>query len=153
MENGLTFRPLDVDEHRAFLTEAHRETSRLTFGEAFTDEQIAVQIERERGKSTGAFLCDLVVGICDVETRERDGASYGWVHFFYLSPHMRGKGCGAQLIARAEQYCKERGLGRLCLRVGQTNKGARSFYERGGFDRAPWLDKPGEYGYAKIISP
>jgi len=143
MDHMLTFAPLDVDEHRDFLFAAHRETSRLTFGTEFTDEQIEREIEKERGVSTGAFLDGKIVGICDLETREIGGAEAGWVHFFYLTPELRGRGFGAQLVRYAGEYCRKNGLDKLYLRVGAPNTDAYWFYERCGFVRAPELDRVG----------
>ena len=151
MAEALTFLPLDVDANREFLLAAHRETSRLTFGTAFTDEQIEREIEKESGVGTGVFLNGKIVGICDVETRIKDGTDYGWVHFFYLAPELRGCGLGAQLVAHAEQFCRENNLDKLFLRVGRPNETAYRFYERSGFARAPEHDKPQEYGFVKNI--
>ena len=181
MAGNLTFLPLDVDKNREFLLAAHRETSRLTFGTAFDDGQIEREIEKERGKSTGVFLDGKIVGICDVEQRDLSGntleaakrrefygeklrgrrgnlispknksAAAGWVHFFYIMPELRGLGYGASLVEHAENFCRERGLDKLCLRVGEPNDGARRFYERCGFVHAPELDKPGEIGLVKSL--
>ena len=75
----------------------------------------------------------------------------GWVHFFYITPELRGLGYGAALVEHAENFCRERGLDKLCLRVGEPNDGARRFYERCGFVHAPELDKPGEIGLVKSL--
>ena len=153
MEQILNFAPLDVDANREFLLVAHRETSALTFGAAFSDEQIEREINRERGNSTGAFLNGELVGICDLEkrTKKSDGTGYGWVHFFYLTPTLRGQSLGVQLIECAVRFCRENGLPELRLRVGEPNVPAYRFYERNGFERAPESDKPGEFGFVKKI--
>ena len=152
MSHKLTFLPLDVDASREFLFAAHRETSRLTFGTVFTDEQIERELDRARGKSTGVWLNGRLVGICDLETREIGGAEAGWVHFFYLAPEFRGRGFGAQLVKRAGEYCRENGFDKLYLRVGEPNVNALRFYGRSGFEHAPELDKAGEYGFVKSIN-
>ena len=152
MDKTLTFAPLDVDANRDFLFVAHRETSRLTFSTAFTDEQIECELNRERGNSTGAFLDGKIVGICDVERREINGVDFGWVHFFYLTPELRGRGFGAQLVVCAEVFCRESKLDKLFLRVGEPNVGAYRFYERSGFEREPELDKAGEFGFMKNVN-
>ena len=146
-ELTLTFAPLDVDAHRSFLLGAHRERSKLTFGAAFDDEKIEREIGRERGRSTGVFLDGNLIGICDVEQRSRDDRTFGWVHFFYLAPSFRGQALGRQLIEYAANFCRERGLTTLYLRVGATNESAYRFYSRNGFVRAEHFDKPGEYGF------
>ena len=150
----LTFAPLDVDTHHAFLLTAHRETSALTFGTAYSDEQIAREIERERGIGTGVFWDDTLVGICDMEHRSLDDTPYGWVHFFYLTPHLRGQGLGTQLIDHAVQFCRERSLAHLYLRVGKPNTTAYHFYIRNGFVPAlvPAIQRPGEYALVKAIT-
>ena len=141
----LKFAPTDVDANREFLFAAHRETSRLTFGTAFDDEQIEREIERERNIGTSVFLDGEIVGVCDIETRNRDGEEFGWVHFFYLSPDLRGRGLGAQLIDHAVEYCREYGLDTLYLRVGKINDSARRFYLRNGFQHFSVRDTEREY--------
>lgn len=152
MTHTLTFEPLDVDANRAFLLAAHRETSRLTFGIAYTDEEIGRELDRERGTSVGAYLNGELVGLCDVERRGKDGREYGWAHFFYLAPNLRGRGLGAQLVEYAVRFCREQKLHKLYLRVCRQNMSAYRFYERNGFERAPELDRPGEHAFGKSIA-
>lgn len=152
MTHTLTFKPLDVDANRGFLLAAHRETSRLTFGAALTDEEIERELDRERNTSVGAYLDGALVGLCDVERRGKDGEYYGWVHFFYLTPELRGRGLGVQLVEHAVRFCREQGLGKLYLRVGRQNGGAYRFYERNGFERAPELDRSGEHAFGKSVA-
>jgi 2,3-bisphosphoglycerate-dependent phosphoglycerate mutase len=151
-DGKLTFSPLDVDTNRDFLFAAHRETSRLTFGSSFSDEQIEHELDRERGNSAGAYLSGKLVGICDVEKRSINGIEFGWVHFFYLMPELRQRGLGIQLIDRAINFCRESGLLQLHLRVGTANTNAYRFYERNGFKRVPELDRPNEYAFMREIA-
>ena len=152
MPQILTYMPLDVDANHDFLLAAHRETSRLTFGTTYTDEQIEREIERERNISVGVYLNSEIVGLCDVEKRiKKNGESYGWVHFFYLMLELRGQGLGVQLIEQACRFCRGQGLQNLLLRVGEPNVSAYHFYERNGFERAPELDKQGEFAFVKSI--
>jgi ribosomal protein S18 acetylase RimI-like enzyme len=147
----MIFKPLDVDANRDFMLAAHRETSRLTFGAEFSDTQIEREIDRERGGSIGAYLDGTLVGICDVEKRSLDGEDSGWAHFIYLTPELRGKGLGAELVDRAVEFCREQGLERLRLRVGKSNTGAQRFYERGGFVREPERDNADAYAFVRKI--
>ena len=149
--NNLTFEHVDVDLHRDFLIQAHRETSKITFGNPFDDEVIAREIERN-ANCTGVFLDGVLVGISDIEVRESDGYSYGWVHFFYLAPHLRGIGLSGQLVAHAEDFCREHGLKNLGLRTGKSNLAARKLYEKCGFSRNPEYDREPEIGYVKFLN-
>ncbi|HEX7078026.1 MAG TPA: GNAT family N-acetyltransferase [Candidatus Eisenbacteria bacterium] len=46
----------------------------------------------------------------------------------------RGRGIGAALVARAEAWARERGLGQLCLRCNVIRAETHEFYRRLGFE-------------------
>jgi GNAT superfamily N-acetyltransferase len=132
----------------AFRANAHRETSRLTFGASSPDEQIAREIEREMAKArqnpdTGVigYLGDTPVGLAMVEEREREGRRFIWVHFFYIASEFRGQGYGVQLLDYAAAFARRRGYGEYCLRTSELNPAAVRFYERNGFVHNPDGDR------------
>lgn len=64
---------------------------------------------------------------------------------FFVLPHSRAQGIGAQLLAAAERALAARGCVRLQLQLAVGNAGARAFYERRGYaPRSGYalLDKP-----------
>jgi GNAT superfamily N-acetyltransferase len=81
----------------------------------------------------------------------QDGAVIGWidvgiVHHLQVEPNgeigglvvshtCRNLGLGAKLIARAEQWVKERGLTRMIVRSQIAREAAHRFYLREGYER------------------
>jgi len=55
------------------------------------------------------------------------------IHGLAVTPELRGKGIGSQLLVHAEQYAAERGVSYLGLNTGFKRKEAHRFYERRGF--------------------
>ena len=52
----------------------------------------------------------------------------------YLLEKCRGRGLGKEMLAFAEQRCRELGAGTLWLTVNKYNAGPIAFYERMGFE-------------------
>lgn len=52
---------------------------------------------------------------------------------FFVLPHGRARGAGAQLLATAENALALAGCVRLQLQLGVSNSAARGFYERRGY--------------------
>lgn len=78
-----------------------------------------------------------------------DGRVVGWAHVFtapfiesgpvaelgglVVEESRRGEGIGAALVARAEAWARERGLGQLSLRCNVVREETHRFYRRLGF--------------------
>ncbi len=69
---------------------------------------------------------------------------------FVVEPALRGRGIGGALLTAADDRCRERGVSRLGLAVGQENPSARAIYEHRGFvlvpgseHRVTWLQPDG----------
>jgi GNAT superfamily N-acetyltransferase len=153
----LRFVSITETEQREFRIAAHRETSKLTFGAEFNDEQIERELSREKAKAlsdpeTGmlAYFGDTPVGVAMVEERERDGNKFVWVHFLYIAPEFRGQGYGKQLLKYAEDFTRKRGYLSYCLRTSRLNPVAISFYEHNGFSYVEGADKVDNDG---IVEP
>ncbi|MDR3310491.1 MAG: GNAT family N-acetyltransferase [Oscillospiraceae bacterium] len=149
----LTFEPLKTEEFRAFWAAAHRETFRLTFGSEIADSDLAKELDRTRGyseKSPDSSVIGTVGGtpaaIAQLEKRAGGGGSFGWVHFYYVSPQFRGNGYGRKLVDYSVEYFRNFELTRFYLRVAEINAGAIQFYLKCGFTRSPNGDKSGRAG-------
>jgi GNAT superfamily N-acetyltransferase len=57
----------------------------------------------------------------------------------YLRRPHRGRGLGRAILAFAQAYCVERGIGKLWLTVNRHNTGPIAFYRRMGFTRTESL--------------
>lgn len=67
-----------------------------------------------------------------------------WIHHLAVDPEFQGKGIGTALLRKAEGALKREGARRVLLFVNHTNRKAKSFYTRHGYeepDEAVWLRK------------
>ena len=76
---------------------------------------------------------DEAAGLLDMDTCRGQEQGIGWISLLYLRPEYRGRGCAAQLLARAMVKYAEMGRKSLRLTVAESNESARSFYRRMGF--------------------
>ncbi len=58
----------------------------------------------------------------------------GWVYYLAVSPDVRQRGRGREMMAEAELWLKARGAPKVQLMVRGGNGGAAAFYEALGFD-------------------
>ena len=65
----------------------------------------------------------------------------------YVRRAQRGRGLGKGIMAFVNQYCVERGIGRLWLTVNRHNAGSIAFYEHMGFTRAESLVQEIGHGF------
>lgn len=77
----------------------------------------------------GGFDDDVLVGTVMVG---HDGHR-GWVYYLAVDEERRGTGLGAQLVAAAEEWLRERGAVKVQLMVRATNDAVVGFYERLGY--------------------
>jgi GNAT superfamily N-acetyltransferase len=141
-----TFISITEKEQRDFRITAHRETSRLTYGESLSDEKIENELAREvrnaadPESSVILYDDDIPVGLVMIAERERDGGRFINVDFFYVEPSKRGKGYGKELVKYADDYTRKRGYNSYFLRVSDINENAIKFYENNGFERVKGRD-------------
>lgn len=89
------------------------------------------------GDDQGVFVARIdgeVVGMVAVtEQRHWSGDRDAYVGELVTAEWMEGHGVGRALLARAEQWARDRGLERITLETGAANIRARTFYERHGY--------------------
>jgi ribosomal-protein-alanine N-acetyltransferase len=88
------------------------------------------------GPSRGRFwvahcLDGRVVGYTGVELSVLGGEAD--IVNLAVDPACRRQGVGRRLLTAATDYCRRRGVALVWLRVRASNRGARAFYRRGGF--------------------
>lgn len=66
-----------------------------------------------------------------------------WVLGIGIAPSAQGQGVGQTLIQRLLEMAPSRDIGKISLRVFETNPGARRFYQKLGFQEEGFL--PREY--------
>ena len=71
------------------------------------------------------------VHVCVVRTLEND--EYAEIRGLIVDAASRGRGIGRTLVAKAEEWARERRVGRMRVRSNVTRERARAFYEREGY--------------------
>lgn len=66
----------------------------------------------------------------DYFTREKQG----YISAVAVSKDFEGKGVGAFLLEKAEEWCKQKGYKELVLQVFSQNKNAIKLYEKSGYE-------------------
>jgi ribosomal protein S18 acetylase RimI-like enzyme len=75
-----------------------------------------------------------VVGLVSVSEQQHwNGQVDAYVGELVTAEAWEGRGVGRALLARAEQWARDRGLDRISLETGAANTRARGFYERQGY--------------------
>ena len=76
-----------------------------------------------------------VIGFVSVSEEEHwCGEMDAWVGELMVDQRFEKQGVARSLIALAEDWATHRGLGHIRLTTGATNHGARTFYERLGYE-------------------
>ena len=60
-----------------------------------------------------------------------------------ISPDMRGKGIGRELIAKGFEECRKRGIDKVKVLVAAENEAANKLYQKCGFERVTQMDSHG----------
>jgi GNAT superfamily N-acetyltransferase len=82
-----------------------------------------------------AVVGEVVVGFVSVsEEAHWSGEKDAWVGELMVAQEFERQGVARRLIATAEGWAVERGLGRVRLPTGAGNEGARAFYDQLGFE-------------------
>ncbi len=82
-----------------------------------------------------AMAGDTVVGFVSVTEDEHwCGQTDAWVGELVVDERQERQGVARSLVARAEDWARERGLTRVRLSTGAANHGALAFYERIGYE-------------------
>lgn len=103
----------------------------------------AVMEERIRNRAAlpdrvayAACIHNRVVGWIDVGVvHHLQADAYGEIGGLVVSEACRGRGVGARLVLRAEEWVKGRGLARMAVRSQIAREAAHRFYLRQGYER------------------
>ncbi len=73
----------------------------------------------------------------------------GWIYYVAALPDARNRGIGRACVEAAEDWLRERAVGKVQLMIRETNSVVRTFYERIGYEHTPrvvmakWLTRSG----------
>ncbi|MBR3647579.1 MAG: GNAT family N-acetyltransferase [Paludibacteraceae bacterium] len=133
----------DSDTHNPLSQHLLREYIANSTGDIYKDGQLRLIVEDE-GRTLGC------VDLFDFDARSRK-AAIG----MYISPLVRGKGVGKQVLAMLEEYAFGfLGLHTLYAIIRETNAACRGLYESAGYRNAgvlqDWVRSDNEYVNAII---
>ena len=61
----------------------------------------------------------------------------GWLYYLAVAPEQRRAGIGRRMVAHAEGWLAEQGIGKVELMIREENDAVRTFYERLGYEVEP----------------
>ena len=73
----------------------------------------------------------------------------GWIYYVAASPDMQCRGIGRACVEAAEDWLRERGVGKVQLMIREANAAVQTFYEGIGYEHTPrvvmakWLRQSG----------
>lgn len=98
------------------------------------------------GEASAVLVARLECGrVCATAMVGHDGHR-GWLYYVAVDPMLQRQGVGAEIVAAAEAWLRERGVVKAQLLVRETNTAVVAFYEKLGFEVAPrvvmakWID-------------
>ena len=102
---------------------------------AVQTQGLTLMIEHHRAEIFVAEMNDKVVGMVSVQIHisTAKGCEVGVVEDMVIDVDYRGRGIGAALLRRAEEWAVDRGLARLQLLADRDNHQALGFYRRQGW--------------------
>jgi len=68
-----------------------------------------------------------------------DAGRVGVMNDLYVSPDVRGRGVGRQLIGACRGACRKRGVGKLVWETAPDNATAQRLYDSTGAEASTWL--------------
>ena len=74
-------------------------------------------------------------GICIIDSRVPEQPKTGHISLFYLEEGFRYRGLGALLMEAAEKHCRARGCMQMRLFVSNSNRPAKHFYAKHGYEK------------------
>ena len=80
-----------------------------------------------------AYHGSCCAGLLDMDPLKEMNADWGWISLLYLGREYVHRGCGIQLLKKAEQRALNRNKHFLRLNASENNKAALAFYSKHGF--------------------
>jgi N-acetylglutamate synthase len=114
-------------------------TEGVELAEGDSQAELGAYLRRNPGASQVACSGDQLVGAV---LAGHDGRR-GFIYHLAVDPGQRGNGLGRELIRRALDVLKERGLRRVLLFVARDNEAGRAFWVRCGWEALEFADPMG----------
>ncbi len=137
---NLWYRPIDWNTERELYLEARRDAWTSTHpGKDFQPEGFLADAQAHLEQSPWgvvvAMQADRVAGILQLDAQRYRADNAGYIPFFYMMPHTRGRNLGVQMLGQAVAYFRPLGRDKLRLRCAPHNERAQHFYKKFGFSK------------------
>lgn len=154
-DSNLWYRPLDFSSESDFYYGARKEAWITIHGgiRGFDGDGFLADAREQERRSRGSVLCamlgDRPAGILQMDfARDRD-KKIGGIPFYYMTPELRSRGIGVQLLGQAVSTYRPMGREYLRLRCAPENTVAQHFYKRNGFHKIG--EEPGGCGTLDVM--
>jgi probable phosphoglycerate mutase len=136
--SSLRFAPLDPVNDGELYLECYTDAWRFAHGtEKGFEPRLYLDAARARHKDpetlVAAYKGREFAGLIELDEKRASDVGAGWISLCYLTPAMRGRRYGVQLIGHAVYYFRKRGRRALRLTVAEDNVRAIGFYKHIGF--------------------
>jgi ribosomal protein S18 acetylase RimI-like enzyme len=149
-EGRVALRPFDFDNDANAVASFQQETYSLNFEDfrytdnfarafrhdlrraAWDDNNGLFVLQQHPSGEVGGFLWLIVY------QNHWTGERYGYVNNLYLSPALRGRGLGRELMTQVDDFFRKRGVHSVRLSVTVSNEAATHLYESCGFRTTRW---------------
>jgi ribosomal protein S18 acetylase RimI-like enzyme len=115
------------------------------FSESKFYSEVSNALNSPRQKIFIAQVQGEIAGFIWLEEYDEEGGRLGYISNIHVAKHHRGKGLAKYLLKRAEDYFREKGIGRLQLEVVEGNKTAMNLYIRNGFKLTTYHQSKNEF--------
>ena len=92
-----------------------------------------LDIERKLKVNPNLFLVGLIEGKVVATVMGGYEGHRGWINYLAVSPEIRQKGVGQQMVEEVEAKLRKLGCPKINIQVRSSNKGVIEFYEKVGF--------------------
>ena len=138
---NLWYRPLDWNTERDLYLNARMDAWNSTHinGPEFIGEGFLLDAQKNLEQSpfgvSVAMQGNEIAGIIQLDNQRYAEENAGYIPFFFLFPHARGRNLGVQMLGHAVSFFRPLGRDKLRLRCAPYNDHAQHFYHKFGFSK------------------
>jgi len=92
-----------------------------------------LDIERKLQVNPDLFLVGLIEGMVVATVMGGYEGHRGWINYLAVSPEIRQKGVGQQMVEEVEAKLRKLGCPKINIQIRSSNKGVIEFYGKVGF--------------------
>lgn len=154
-QRELWYRPLDFFSEGELYYQARKEAWVTIHGtlDRFDGDGFLRDARNQSRRSEESVVCamrgDQVAGTLQMDLGREADQGVGRICFYYMTPELRSRGLGVQLLGQAVSTFRPLGRDRLRLRCAPENEVGQRFYRRHGFHKVG--EEPGGLGTLDVL--